>query len=188
MTSTARRVRGILGTGLVWAVCWAALGLGIGAASLVVPNPAFRAFVRIFDAPLPALGVPGFVGGVFYASVLAVAARRRRFADLSVPRVAAWGAVAGVMLGALPMTIGTPASERPLVPAAVALIGLGAAFCAASAAMSLMLARRAERAVPTAFLPPAATSDGVYRDVGDGREDALSRAVFSRTSRTSRHG
>jgi len=144
-----RRVRGAIGMGLTWAVFWALFGILIGVASIVLPWLPWGAFFRVFDAPLPALAVPGFVGGAIFSVVLGIAGRRRRFQELSMPRFAAWGALAGALLGALPFTVGTPAG---LISASVLLSFVVPAMvlCAVSASGSLAIARASEWAA----LPP----------------------------------
>ena len=92
MTSWLRRLRGALGMGAIWAIAWALVGVGIGMASVLTPGLPWRYFFDVFDAPLPAMAVPGFFGGVCYALVLGTAARHRRFSELSLSRVALWGA------------------------------------------------------------------------------------------------
>ena len=71
-----------------------------------------------------------------------VAARRQRFDELSMPRFAAWGALAGLALGALAMAIGAP----------VMFLGIMSLAGTVAAASSLLLARRA---APPAELPTA---------------------------------
>ncbi|HEX9164509.1 MAG TPA: hypothetical protein VF862_01260, partial [Gemmatimonadales bacterium] len=110
MNPWVRRFRGAVGMGLTWALGWAVVGLGIGVASLLLPGLPWHRFFDVFDAPLPALAVPGFVGGALFSLVLGVAGRHRRFEQLSVPRFAAWGALGGVLLS--------------LVPAAMVAVGL----------------------------------------------------------------
>lgn len=97
-----RRLRGALGMGLTWAVAWAFAGILIGVSSLLLPGLPWDAFFAVFDAPLPALAVPGFVGGILFAGVLGVAGRRRRFEQLSVPFVAGAGAAGGFLLSLVP--------------------------------------------------------------------------------------
>lgn len=150
MKTWLRRIRGAIGMGLTWAAGWALFGLIIGVSSKLLPALPWDAFFEVFDAPLPALAVPGFFGGVLFAVVLGIAGRRRTFDDLSLPRFALWGAAGGLLLS--------------LVPAA--MVGLGLAsleggrfglwqlttmispplmlLSAVSASVSLMLARRAE--------------------------------------------
>src|SRR3954469_4905035 len=105
MKEWARRLRGALGMGLTWAIAWAIGGMSIGVASLLFPGVLSGSFFTAFDAPLPALAVPGFFAGVFFSVVLGVAGRRRRFSELSLPRFAAWGALGGVLLIAFPFAL-----------------------------------------------------------------------------------
>lgn len=146
MKKWLRRIRGAVGMGLTWAVGWALAGVMIGIASKLLPGLPWDSFFEIFDAPLPALAVPGFVAGTLFSAVLGIAGRRRRFDQLSIPRVAMWGALGGLLLS--------------VVPAALVAVGLGTLgprfglwqltavigapltlLSAASAAATLMLAR-----------------------------------------------
>ena len=150
-----RHLRGALGMGLTWAAAWAAGGLAIGVASVLLPWLPWDRFYRVFDAPLPALAIPGFIGGTLFSTVLGIAGRGRRIEELSVGRTAAWGALGGLLLS--------------LVPAAMVLVGLATitaggagvwgltlmiappliALGAASASGTLLLARRRDqRALP----------------------------------------
>jgi hypothetical protein len=130
-----RRIRGTLGMGLVWAAGWAVVGGGIMEA-FVDPRGA------ILDMWPQTLAIVGFVGGVVFSTLLGIAERRRRFGELSIPRFAAWGAVAGLLLGVL---VGTPKAELPQWLLRVVIIGPTTLLSAASAAASLALARRAEK-------------------------------------------
>lgn len=150
MTRWLKRIRGALGMGLTWAVGWALAGLGIGVATNLTPSLPWHLFFNVFDAPLPALAIPGFFGGVFYSVVLSIAARRRRFDELSLPRVAVWGALGGLLLAVFPSLLGLFGLAhlreglewwRLTAMVAVPTMLLGSA----SATGSLMIARRAER-------------------------------------------
>lgn len=147
MGNWMRRIRGAAGMGLTWAVAWALFGLVIGVASRLLPGLLWNAFFEVFDAPLPALAVPGFFGGALFSVVLGIAGRRRRFDQLSLPRFAAWGAVGGLLLSLIPAA---------MVAVGLASLGKGAAgvweltamisgplmlLSAGSAAGSLALAR-----------------------------------------------
>ena len=136
--------------GLTWAVGWAGVGLLIGVASKLLPGlPFWGAFFNLFDAPLPALAVPGFFGGVIFSTVLRIAGRNRRFDELSLPRFTAWGAVGGILLGLLPaalVAVGLASLEggarsvgelTAIIIAPLTILGAG------SAAATLLLARRA---------------------------------------------
>ena len=136
-----RRIRGAVGMGLIWAAGWALVGVLIGLSwSLGLP---MEWFIEVFDAPLAALAVPGFVGGVVFSTVLGVAGRRRRFDELSLPRFGAWGALGGLLLGLFPtlLVVSTGAAS---VAAAAVIIGTLTLLSAVSASGSLALARMAE--------------------------------------------
>jgi hypothetical protein len=136
MRKWMRRVRSALVMGALWAVVWAPLGVLLG--MIVDPDGAM-------DEPWILVGTyPGFIGGVVFAVVLAIAARRRRFHELSLPRFTIWGALAGLLVGALPFALGTLSPEVPewLPVAFVAAVTL---LSAASAAGSLALARLGEK-------------------------------------------
>lgn len=150
MKSWLRRIRGVVGMGLTWAVGWALVGVLIGVASTVLTGLPWDSFFEIFDAPLPALAVPGFFGGALFSAVLGIAGRRRRFDELSLPRFAAWGAVGGLLLSLIPATLvalGLATFGRPdlgLWRFTAMIAGPLILLCAASAAGSLMLARMGE--------------------------------------------
>lgn len=150
MKQSLRRIRGAVGMGLTWAAGWALAGMLIGVVSKLLPGlPWWNAFFRVFDAPLPALAIPGFVGGALFSAVLGIAGRRRRFDELSLPRFAAWGAMGGLLLSLVPaafVAVGL-ATLRPglglwqltaIISAPLILLS------AASASGSLLLARMAE--------------------------------------------
>ena len=149
MKKWLRRIRGAVGTGLTWAAGWAIAGLLIGVTSVLLPGLPWDSFFRVFDAPLPALAIPGFFAGVFFSIVLGIAARRKRFDELSVPKFAAWGAVGGLLVTLFPfalVALGLASREGSAVGTWQILAAVTAPFVvlsAASAAGSLMLARRA---------------------------------------------
>ncbi|MFV1988810.1 MAG: S8 family serine peptidase, partial [Gemmatimonadota bacterium] len=136
-----RRIRGAVGMGLTWAAGWALVGVLIGLSwSFGLP---MEWFVEVFDAPLPALAIPGFVGGTVFSMVLGIAGGRRRFAELSLPRFGAWGAVGGLLLGLFPSLVGVSGGTVS-VAAAAGIIGTLTLLSAVSASGSLALARTAE--------------------------------------------
>lgn len=151
MTRWLKRMRGALLMGLTWAVVWAPIGVLIG---LIVDADGSM------DEPWPLIGAyPGFLSGVIFSIVLGIAARRRRFEELSVPRFAAWGAAAGLLLGMLVRAAGSPSPGIPgwlpvVVTGAFGLLGAG------SAAGTLALARRAERRLEAGAHADAATLTG----------------------------
>jgi hypothetical protein len=131
-----KRVRGALVMGVLWAVVWAPLGVLLG---MIVDRDGSM------DEPWIAVGAyPGFIGGVLFSIVLAIAARRRSFHELSLPRFTMWGALAGLLVGALPFVLGTPSPTLPVwLP--VVFVAAVTLLSAASAAGSLALARMGEK-------------------------------------------
>ena len=142
MSSWLRRIRAAAGIGLIWAVGGALVGFGIEVIHNVWPNP-LGALVDIW----PALAYPAFFGGVVFSTVLGIAGRRRRFDELSLPRVAAWGALGGLLVSLIPaamVAMGVMTLNIPLWPLTAALVvplTLGSAIAASA---SLAVARMAE--------------------------------------------
>lgn len=149
MSKWLRRVRGAAGIGLTWAAAWAVAGVLIGVASNLLPFLPWHAFFEVFDAPLPALAIPGFFGGALFSVVLGIAGRHRTFDELSVPRFAAWGALGGLMLSLLPnalVAVGLAdlgSADASLWKATAVIAGPFILLSALSASGSLILARRA---------------------------------------------
>jgi hypothetical protein len=147
MKNWLRRVRGAMGMGLTWAVGWAIGGLMIGITSKLLPFVPLDWFFDVFDAPLPAMAVPGFFAGVFFSFVLGVAARHRTFRELSLPKFAVWGALGGVLLTAFPFALAASGLASLNVNPLAVLPAIGIPFVvfgAISAATTLKVARRAE--------------------------------------------
>jgi H+/Cl- antiporter ClcA len=137
MTTWPRRIRGALLMALTWALVWAPAAVVIGI--LTDPDDSM-------DEMWIAIGAyAGFLGGLVFAVVLWMAARHRRFEELSVPRFAAWGAAAGFVVGALPFFLGTPNAAVPLWQLAGPVVGALTILSAGSAAASLTLARSREQ-------------------------------------------
>ena len=149
MTWWLKRIRGAVGMGLTWALGWALVGVLIGVSSRLLPGLPWDRFFEVFDAPLPALAIPGFVGGVLFSVVLGIAARRRRFEELSLPRFAVLGAVGGLLLSLVPAAMdavgllsGAPPNGEMWRTTAVIAVPF-MLLSAASASATLALARRA---------------------------------------------
>jgi hypothetical protein len=142
MKSWLRSIRGAVLMGLAWAVVWAPIAVLVGI-TIIDPD-------NSMDEMWVAVGAyPGFLCGVLFYAVLGLAAERRRLSDVSLNRAAASGAMTGVLIGVLPLLIGTPATPRPLwewvaiVTVPIALLSV------VSAIASVMLARAAkQRALP----------------------------------------
>ena len=146
-----KRIRGTIGIGLTWAFGWAVGGIMIGVASVVLPGLPWQLFFDVFDAPLPAFAIPGFFAGVFFSTVVGIAARRRRLSELSLPRFVAWGALAGVLVTLFPfalVAVGLASRGGSSVGGWQILSVITGPFVllsAASAAITLKVARYAQR-------------------------------------------
>ena len=133
MSQWRRRLRGAAGMGLIWAAGGAALGGVFELIDNVFPGA--LPFISRLDMWPQTLAIPGFLGGVLFATLLGIVGGRHRFDELSLPRFVAWGAVAGVVLGGLAMAIGAP----------IAFVGITTLLSAAGAGGSLVIARIAEK-------------------------------------------
>ena len=144
MRQAARRIRGVLGMGFIWAIG----GMGIGGLIELLDNvaPAAHGFTRQVDMWPQTLMIPGFVAGIVFAIVLGIAGGRRRFEELSFQRFAGWGVVTGVLVGALGMALGAP----------ILFLGVMTVLSVIGASSTLALARLAER---RGFIGAGATRD-----------------------------
>ncbi len=129
-----RRFRAALVTGGLWFIVWAPVGVLLSVA--VDPDGSM-------DEPWALItGYPGFLGGVLFSLVLAVAGRHRRLEELTVARVGAWGALAGAIVGTVPFLIGTPTERIPTWLLATGVITASTLLSASSAAGTLAMAKR----------------------------------------------
>lgn len=130
-------VRGMLGMGLTFSA-----GVGLLAttvAGLVWLIPGIGGDVEVFRLAA-ASAVWAFPIGLAFSGAMALGAGGRRFADLSVPRFAALGGGAGLLLfGALAANAWSAWSVETAIANAVILVGLGSG----SATATLLMARRA---------------------------------------------
>ncbi|MGH7503244.1 MAG: hypothetical protein ACREL7_16075 [Longimicrobiales bacterium] len=122
--------------GLTWAVAWGFVGFLM---EFVDPHG------QIADIWPALFAIPAFLGGVIFSVVLGIAERRRRFDELSIPRFGAWGAVAGLLVGALPFVLGSNSSDFPTWQLALMIMAPISVLSGVSAAGSLAIARKAEQ-------------------------------------------
>jgi hypothetical protein len=114
--------------GFIWAAAWFAAGL--------VPRWVFGFNA---DVPFPLVfGVLGFIAGVIFSGLLMLTEGRRGFEEMTLPRFAAWGAVAGLLLSAIFTRIASLGFGEVLAIAPT--FAVASAICASG---SLALARRA---------------------------------------------
>lgn len=140
--------------GSLWAISWAIGGIGIGALSVVTPFLPWEAFFRIYDAPLPTLAIPGFIGGLLFSGVLRLSARRRPLHELSTRQFALWGAIGGLLLALIPdlLLLSGAIYAGPDATALVQLTMLIAtplvALSSATAALTFQIAKRVPDPLP----------------------------------------
>ena len=145
-----RVLRGVLGTAAAWSLAWIPLTLASWSVTAALFGNAPP--LEYWGPMVIGAAIRGAISGAAFATVLAIAGRRRTFASLRLRDMALWGAVGGVVAPAV--TLGAIAiMSSSAVP--VLTIGLGLGFAsalgAASAAGTLWVARRAPAlAVPTA--------------------------------------
>jgi hypothetical protein len=119
---------------LAWAVAWAPIAVVIG---LTIIDPD-----NSMDEMWVAIGAfPGFLSALLFSALVALAGGRRRLAELSLSRAAALGAIAGLVIGALPFAIGSAETETPLLLLATGVIGSITLLATLSALASVLLAR-----------------------------------------------
>ena len=90
MGSFFRRLRGIVGTGLTWAVGWGVAFAGLFA-TLGFP------YGGLVEAAVNGI-ILGFSAGGSFAIILSIAERRRTLQELSLRRVGVWGGIGGMTL------------------------------------------------------------------------------------------
>ena len=137
MNNWLRRIRGALGMGVAWAVGGALVGGVMEFIANFVPQ------LNAVDMWIPLFAMPGFIGGAVFSVVLGIAARRRKFNELSLSQFATMGAIGGVLLGVLALAAGA-GGDAPLVLRAAWAIGPITLFSTAAATGTLALARMGE--------------------------------------------
>ena len=138
MKKWLRHIRGAIGLGLAWAVGCTFVGmLGVVIFYTLFPNAP-----DIFDIWIPGFAYPGFFGGLIFSLVVRVAEGGRRLDELSVPKLAAWGAGTGLLVGLLPFVLGTPSAKFPLWLLVVGIIAYTTLLCSVSAVVSAWLFRQ----------------------------------------------
>jgi len=129
--------------GLTWGIAGFLAGMGIELIHNIWPTPLGSA-IDIWPA---ALAYPGFLGGLAFSTVLGIAGRRRSFEELSLPGVAAWGALGGLLVSLIPAAMTAIGLATPNIPVWQITLALAGPFTiggAMAASGSLALARRAE--------------------------------------------
>lgn len=139
-----RLLRGMLGTGLTFSVVVAAVSAVVAGVAWLLPGAMSSAeVVEMIFMGFRAAAI-AFPVGVVFSGGLALTARHRTFDELSIPRVAALGAVGGLALfGLLALNAWSAWSTADAIGNLVILVGIGAG----AAGGTLALARRASPAL-----------------------------------------
>lgn len=138
MKTMLRKLRGLLGTAVIWGLGWFGLSGAYWGVTLFGDVTA-----RLLMGVAIGFGVAGALCGAGFSLVLGVAERKHTFDELSYRRLATWGALGGLLLGG-PLLVWMGLGSDPR------LFAMLAGFGSASAAGTLALARRADDA---ALLP-----------------------------------
>jgi len=140
MRSLLQKLRGVLGTGLTWALGWSIAG------TLLQGGLSLLGLLRAPDLSVAPFmwGLMGFYGGTMFGALLSLTEGRKTLQNLRIGRVAVWGALAGF---ALPVVYNLMRGD----PGAISMISLVtnavilAPLSAGSAAGMTALAQRADR-------------------------------------------
>jgi len=140
-----RRARGVLGTALVWAMAWLVIGSAVGLhAGVRTPTPGAARFVAWMAA---GWALWGAVSGALFALAVLALERRRTLAQLSIWRVATWGALGALALPAAFLCFVWGAGGSVTWQGVVVTLPTSAALGAGCAASTLALAQRNSAAV-----------------------------------------
>ena len=142
MKKWLKRIRDAVTMGLTWAAQWAVLAVLIGT---ITESLSGYSIEKNHLDPLIALAMPGFIVGVIFSIVLWFAEGGRRFDELSLPRLAAWGVVVGLLMGVLSFALGTPSDRFPLWLGVVIIVGSSTLLSTVSAVGSGLLFRYVAR-------------------------------------------
>ena len=150
MKNWFRRLRGAVGVGVTWAAVWGLAG-GILEAIFGLPPgvPGAGVVLYEFARGFVAFSMIGFMGSGVFSIALGFGGRRRSFAEMSLPRFATWGGLAGFIVGLVlysPLLLapnGRFTVAEALLRATLA-IGVTTVIGAGSASGSLAVARMAD--------------------------------------------
>jgi hypothetical protein len=128
--SLKRRIRGVVGTALMWGGIGAVLGIGVFVAVFRPWRPSVISWQRAltFIAQWEATSILwGVACGTSFALVMIALERRRQLRELSAGRITAWGAIGGAlsptMLSILPLRSGASPIYFGLIIGASAIAG-----------------------------------------------------------------
>ncbi len=115
-----RKLRGVLGIGLVWAILWAVILVLLFAVARLVPGG--KGPIDVW----PTGPLVGFVSGLAFGALLAWAERGKSVPSIALDRAALWGALASVMFPLLTWHVQSALVACP-IGALLAMASLGLA-------------------------------------------------------------
>ena len=134
-----RIARGVLGMAITWAILWTPIAIiPIGMMARFGPPLS----VRTVSLLLLSHATTGAINGAAFGLVLAVLGRRKFFDGLSLPWIAACGALGGAILPLVTNSVVATVTSMPLVQIGWS-VAVSAVFGAGVASGTLALARRA---------------------------------------------
>lgn len=137
MNRWLRGVRDAVLLGLAWALVWAPIAVLLGV-FIIDPDNSMDEMWFLMGAG------PGFICAVLFSAFRGLAEGGRGLGEMSLPRAGVWAAVSGVLMGALPFSMGTPNPENPSW-LGLAVVGSFTLLSVVSAVGSVLLARMAKK-------------------------------------------
>lgn len=137
-----KKVRGILGTGISWAVGWTGAGVALHALFRAFDYAGFIGITLLGDVAIHA--AMGFLGGAIFATGFVLTEGGRRLGDLRLGGGAVWGAVAGLLAPTLVLMLGFGSTWGALTGIWPLFLGTGL-FGAGSGTLMTAVARASAR-------------------------------------------
>lgn len=137
MKSWLTGIRDAVAMGLAWVVGCTLAGM----LSVVIFYALFPDVPDLFDIWIPVFAYPAFVGGVIFAVILRVGESGRRIHELSLSRIAIFGAAAGFLVGIFPFVLGTPTAQYSLLMLVIAIIAYTTLLGTVSAVVTALFFR-----------------------------------------------
>ena len=137
--SIPRKLRGLLGMGVVWALAWVPLTVGIGVIERLVAGSGLPTLAELFTYAATGLQ-SGFIAGVLFGAGLSLVYGNRLLRKLRPGSMGVLGGVGGVLLAVATLGPAVVAGMLPPIPAILVTTYCGI-FGAASAVGSVKLAQ-----------------------------------------------
>ena len=148
MKGFLKRLRGLIGTGLTWAVGWAVLW---GATVLIVAGFGALEGLTAGMVLIGALFVAGcgFIAGSAFGMILSAFERKKKLEDLSLKRIALMGGLVGALGGSALVAIFGVTLWIPIVILTVAGVGFASGTVALAKRSDTNLIEGEEESVPS---------------------------------------